>query len=267
MKKLLVILAVVAMVCSLGLTAFAAPVAVDGYTFTSLGDDLFANVPETATNVGEAGFWSLDVTQPLTVSDGKVTFSSAGWGSFGAFADNTVSAGKDGIAFYVANGDTENVATIAFGFNGADNAGYMLSADADVVLVDMEGNTTEIVTGFNNGFQQGAIDIPADFKGWVLVPFDIFVINDGSYSDTPFDYEQYGVASISFAVASATEITYGGDFYAYELAEDTPSDEPSDNPSDDNNDDEQESTADISVIAYAVAAISGLGALVVAKRK
>ncbi len=261
MKKFLVVLAAIAMVCAMGLTAFAEPVAVDGYEFTALGN-LFTNVPETATNVGEAGFLSLDPSHAITVADGMVTFSTPGWGSFGSFADNTISTGKDGIAFFVKNGDTENVASIAFGFNGSDGVGYMLSEGADIVLVDMEGNATDDVTGFDGGFQQGAIEIPAGFEGWVLVPFDIFVINDGSYSDVGFDYEQYGVAAISFAVASATEITYGGDFYAYDVVE--AGDQPGD---DNNNDDEQESTADISVIAYAAAAITGLGALVVAKKR
>ncbi|MBR3750392.1 MAG: hypothetical protein IKK58_01330 [Clostridia bacterium] len=245
MKKFFALMVSIAIICALGITAMAAPVSV-GYTTVFLGD-LFVNVPESATTVAQAGFWAIDGgLQSLSVSNGKITFTSAGWGSFGSFSDPTVGRGQDGWCYYLENGG-DDVAILASGFNGEDGKGFKLINEASYVLVDLQGNVDEKVGVWASNFSQGAIELPSGFKGWVYIPFDQYEINDESGSGAKFDNANQGVAAASFAISSATNVTFGGEFYAYSG--------------------EMNSTADVSVLAYAAVALTGLGALVVAKKR
>ena len=246
MKKFLTLMVAIVVVCALSITAMAAPVSI-GYKTYFMGD-LFANVSESASTSSEAGFWTAGDVYNITVADGKVTFTTSGaWGSFGSFADASITKGKVGWAYYIKN-NGDATAILASGFNADDGKGYKLTNECSYTLVDMQGNKTENLVGvWCDSWGQGGIEIPAGFEGWVYIGFDQYVPNDGTGSEVPFDSENYGVAAASFAFYNISSITHGGEFYAYSS--------------------EVTDTADISVIAYAVAAITGLGALVVAKKR
>ncbi len=236
--------------CSLSVVAFAAETA-------KLAD--FSAFDGEATASASAGWWGPDAANDhtMTFADGKVTFAddAAGrWSAFPSFDADAQAATMNatGIAFYV-EGDADADQTIALSFNGVDTKNYIMSVDADVKLVEADGNVIDDVTVATPFGGQGGVIIPAGFEGYVYVPFAAYILNGGSDA---FDAAG-GVATPIYALGTDVVNLTIGEFLAY-------TGEVTGAPA---GDDEQESTADISVIAYAAAAITGLGALVVAKKR
>lgn len=170
-----------------------------------------------------------------------------------------------GYGFYIENNTDANL-SIAGYWIGCDN---FVGAGNGTYYTVVDGVVSELTTD-----EYGAITFEAGFKGYFLIPFASH--SKGSWSQTPTSDAVFNAASDYIAISmSSFDAAQGSvvidDYLLYgtsEMEGVTVADlnEPSDEPTDDNND-EQESTADVSVIAYAAAAITGLGALVVAKKR
>lgn len=247
MKKGLILLTVVALLLTFGLTAVAAP---NGITTTAVMD--FTSFADGETTLSALGFWTGGGDSTATVADGKISIDTAVWGAFPNLTEDQIAAyaGKSGVAFYFAASDVD--AVIGFGFNDNTNANHVLSVDRDVILETADGTVTVVKTELHSGFGQGVFTVPAEFEGYVYIPFTTFAQN--GLLDTVFDYENKQPATFIYAIGDGVPVTYG-EFYAYSGTY-TPdnSGEPSD-------------TADVSTIAYAVAAIAGLGSLTVLRKK
>ncbi len=169
----------------------------------------------------------------------------------------------------------------------------------DVMLYNTDGTEATDVTysiqdKFSNGQNRGYLNIPAGKTVWVVVPMTATNIplfeadaENGALS-LPADQNWTGIEDYMNMYLHAYQTTLNwapvvdqpSDDVTDEPSDDVtdePSadvtDEPSDDvteaPSDDagENPDDSTDTADLSVIAYAAAAITGLGALVVAKKR
>lgn len=252
MKKLLTLVMAVVLMLSISVVASAAD-ATELYDFSALSGE--SKATETA------GWWVPDAANDHTLSfaDGKVSFGTdaAGrWSAFPSFDETaqTATKGAAGWGIYV-KGAADGPQSVALSFNGVDTKNYIMAVGEQYALVDMDGNVVNEDTVETPFGAQGGVVIPADFEGYVYIPFGMYFLNGGTDA---FDAAG-GVATPIYALGVEVVDLTIGEFFAWsgELPQESA----------DNNDDEQESTADVSVIAYAAAAIAGLGALVVAKKR
>ena len=122
-----------------------------------------------------------------------------------------------------------------------------------VVLVSADGKMSNASEKAAGNYRNWGVVIPAGFTGWVFFPFArTNELGNGNYlSNTVFYMEYQAGSAFDFtinrvALADTMELVQGaGDLDGFESKD----------------------TADFSVIAYAVAAITGCGALVVAKKR
>ncbi len=212
-------------------------------------------------------------------ADGKAVINEVfflgegGWGYAkldqysNAPASNT---GVLGYGFYLEN-NTDSDLAIAGYWIGCDN---FVGAGNGTYYTVVDGVVSELTTD-----EYGAITFASGFKGYFLIPFASH--NAGSWSGTATTDATFSVANDYIALSMSSFNADQGNvvidnYLLYGTSEmegvsvdslDTPSDEPSNTP-DDDQDDEQNDTGDVSVIAYAaIAAVSGLGALAIKRRK
>ena len=189
-----------------------------------------------------------------------------------------------GYGYYIENNTDADLAVAGYwigndNFVGAANGTYYTVVDGEVTQ-----HTTD---------EYGAVIFASGFKGYFLIPFASH--NAGGWTGTPvtgvvfnaetdyvsismssFDAEQGNVVLDDFMLYGTAEMegeVIGGDDNTGDdnTGDDNTGDDNTgdDNTGDDNtgDDNESEDTADVSVITYAAAAITGLGALVVAKKR
>lgn len=140
-------------------------------------------------------------------------------------------------------------------------AGTEPATGAELAELFMQGNNGPV--GGNRLLKTAADNQFLPTERWIGPSFD-----EGA--DSEYTFENGKTYNIYFGCCDGATWFYFTKPYVLQYGDttDTPSDVPSNVPSDDaGNDDEQESTADVSVIAYAAVAITGLGALVIGKRK
>lgn len=159
--------------------------------------------------------------------------------------------GVVGYGFYY-----KNTSAAAVGIQGHwyGNGGFSLStAGTTFYYVDMEGNVSEGAFDAN-----GALMVDVDSEGYILVPFASLsdawgaIIPGEKITPSAMDYFSMCISAVDGSNGGALIID---DVFAYGTsAMEGETLEVSD-------------TADVSVIAYAAMAITGLGALVVAKKR
>lgn len=248
MKKGIILLTMLALLLSFGITAAATP---NGLTTTPVYN--FDNIADGESTLLDIGCWLNNAAtdnSPVTVSGGKITIQNATWGAFPNLSDDQVAifAGKDGLAFYFKAGDTD--AKIAYGFNDTAKINHVLADSGKVLLESLDGTVTEVNLENVSNFGQGGFTIPANFEGYIYIPFENFRQN--ANRGVVFDYENQQIATIIFAIAQGNPVTYG-EVLAY-TGTYTPADPGSD-------------TADISTVTYAFAAAVSLGSLTVLRKK
>lgn len=219
----------------------------------------FNSLPEGESTASELGFWvyqpSLDT--PVTVDGGRVTIENNTWGAFPGLTPDqyTIFAGKTGLALYFKTGDSD--ATVCFGFNDNTGANHVLATEGEILLEATDGTVTTIELEDVIAYSQGGFTVPADFEGYIYLPFTSW--RDAAIRDNVFDYENKQIATIIYAVAYGVPVTYG-EVLAY-TGTYTPAD-PTEAPTDPGSD-----TADISTVTYAFAAAVSLGSLTVLRKK
>ena len=283
MKKFVIALCVFALCCTLCVSAFAAPkqggvtvgenhinvTVIEDFTGTSSSDN-FAN--------GSAGdeYWKYEfngktMAITLTGKDGVncLYHMAAGEGpALAADADTKAAwANAKYVGYQIKNGSGQEVvlateSTVVNTDGSLNEWGALFQhhntedeiAQWPIVLIAADGtrsNGTEKTAG--NGRGTG-VAIPAGFTGWVFFPTArMNGLGEGCYFKNTCFYMDYDTENTPFtflvnrvALADTMELAQGaGDLDGFESTD----------------------TADFSVIAYAVAAITGCGALVVAKKR
>lgn len=252
MKKSVVLLAVVALVLTFGMSAMAAPVTPNGLTVTQVMD--FNSLTNGTTTLGALGFWFPDGgDSAASVSDGVVTIDTTVWGAFPSLTadQQALYSGKTGLGFFFKAGAED--ATICAGFNANTEAGtnYTLTEGKTVLLAAKGGTVTEVTTYQHSGFNQGAIDIPANFEGYIYIPFSTYISNNAD--KTVFDSAAAAPATMIYVIGAGAPVSYG-EFVAY-TGTYTPTDNPKPNP------------GDFSVVLYAATAVAALGGVTLIRRK
>ena len=218
MKKLIAILSAVLLLCGMTTVALAEGestiTAPDGYTVTPLFD--FTALADGESTATDLGFWTADANAggaKVVVNAGKITFSMPGnWGAFPNLNEDQQALTKTatGWGFYVEGGELGG--TICAGFNAVDGGtNTILKEDVPVMFVALDGTVTIDVT-YGTSFGQGGFFVPAEFAGYVYIPFSSYVANDGTGTD--HDVAK-GVATPIYAMDSdIVSITYG-EFFVY----------------------------------------------------
>lgn len=281
MKKFVIALCVFALCCTLCVSAFAAPMpggvtvggnhidvtVIEDFTGTSSSDN-FAN-----GNAGEE-YWKYEfngktMAIKLTAKDALTCLyhMAAGEGpALAADADTKAAwANAKYVGYQIKNGSGQEVvlateSTVVNTDGSLNDWGALFQhhntedeiAQWPIVLIAADGtrsNGTEKTAG--NGRGTG-VAIPAGFTGWVFFPIArMNGLTEGCYFKNTSFYMDYTAEPFTFlvnrvALADTMELVQGeGDLDGFESTD----------------------TAEFSVIAYAVAAITGCGALVVAKKR
>ena len=243
MKKLVTALFAAILCCTLCVNAFAAPAAPKNcktevvYDFASLGNQTAA--------ASALGFWTGGGDCEVTAKDGYVSFSKNVWGAFGNFSGEAQAKFKtaSGIAFSFR---TENAAVITLGFNdnSADGTNHILKKDAECFLYGKDGKQ-KITTQWNDGFNQGIINVPAGFDGTVFIPFSAYVANDGS--NKAFDVSASQPNTPIYVVGEGAPGVAFGEIAVYSEG--------------------SSQTADVPVFAYCIAAVAAAAITVFALRR
>lgn len=250
MKKLVILAAALVMLFSFGFAASAARAVPNGLTVTDLYS--FADLPNGDTTGSAIGLWYPGGDYNVTVTDGAITMSDACWGAFPSFSDDQKAtlSGKDGFGFYFKASESD--AEICYGFNDNGSQNYVLAEGKDILLAAADGTVTTVQTVLNSSYGQGSILIPANFEGYIYIPFANFTKNGTTDQFFPNDGSAVMNTPI-FVIGSGVPITYG-EIVSYSGTY-TPSSEPGGE------------TGDLSMVAYALMAVTGLGSLTVLRKK
>ena len=213
MKKALVIILSIIMLCAVAVSASAEPIKPEGFTTTILYD--FSSFGDTTCTIGEAaGFWAPDPATgaaEIVCSQGTVTFNNMNiWGAFPSFINNeqiALTQSSQGWGFYVKNEGLLEV-TVGGGFNSANGKNYVPCDGYAYLLVDMEGNVTEEYSIWNSANTQGAFVIPEEFEGYIYIPFNLYFENDGNASGDAYD-STAGIVTPIFSLNDGEMLTYG----------------------------------------------------------
>ena len=275
MKKLIVLALAVVIAACVGVTAFAdVATPFDDSSLNILLVENFDNAD------GITGAY-------LGIPDGAIaidnpTFSDAFDFENGAFnvkeaAANTAWAGildtnfaganadAEGVGFYIKNNGDE----VVWNFNlvcdsnaSLNGLAFAIGSDKEYALVDMEGNKTVITaphTEHPNApgtVVHSNLTLPAGFEGFVLIPlanmqqsWSSNMLDNSTASFTGFGWQNSAI-NVSIDNIFFYGANVNGNCEAADLLGEGATD-----------------SADVSVIAYAAAAIVGLGALVVAKKR
>ena len=129
---------------------------------------------------------------------------------------------------------------MGFNDNSADGTNHILKKDAECFLYDKDGKQ-KITTQWNDGFNQGVINVPAGFDGTVFIPFSAYVSNNGS--NKTFDVSVSQPNTPIYVVGNGAPGVAFGEIAVYSEG--------------------SSQTADVSVFAYCIAAAAALTAAVI----
>ncbi|MBR3751331.1 MAG: hypothetical protein IKK58_06105 [Clostridia bacterium] len=262
MKKTLIFICVAIMLCTVALTASAATVGT-AYTIEYSGISIDIDIIDDFASYSGTSTYG-DFT--YNFSDGKLSLQmpSGGWGWEGPSYESP-SLALEGLeaaynnATYIGlsvknTGDATGV--LCFEDRVADPTSFATQVWGmeGVKLVSSEGIVD--ATGYSVPSRRYGIEIPGGFEGWVFIPFAAMKIqhadaglNQDNYAakfecphftGTAKDDGQVAVLEIDNVFLSSDELVMN---------------------------ESERPTADVSVIAYAAMAITGLGALLVAKKR
>lgn len=260
MKKSIIFLAAIILTFALSAVSLAAPVTPNGIQTTALID--FTGLEDGEKTFGDLGFWGVDPNQKVTVGNDLVTIPQGAWGAFPSFSEEQMNILKDadGLGFYIEAGAAD--AIICCGFNSDTGVNHILDKDKTVYLADKDGKVTSATTFYLTDNNQSAITVPANFKGYLYFPYDNFITNDANAA--PFDTSSQTVQTLIFSVGFGSDVSYG-EIYAYS-GEYTP-ETPGESGNEDDNKEPSREEGDLSVLAYAAAAVAGLGGVAFIRKK
>ena len=265
MKKILVFICAAIMLCTVALSASAAGAVGTAYTIEYTGISIDIDIIDDFSSYSGTSTYG-DFT--YNFGDGKLSLQipTGGWGWEGPSYESP-SLELEGLeaaynnATYIGlsvknTGDATGV--LCFEDRVADPTSFAMQVWGmeGVKLVSSEGIVD--ATGYSVPSRRYGIEIPGGFEGWIFVPFTVMKIQ---HADAGLNQDNYaakfeapwftGTAKDDgqVAVLEIDNVFLSGDELVMNESEPV-------NP-----------TADVSVIAYAAMAITGLGALVVAKKR
>ena len=273
MKKLVVALTALMIVCCLGVTAFAADLAtpfddstlkiavIESFDNTDAFGGAYLGIPDGTIAIDNATF-----SAAYGFDGGKFVVKPGAAGTaWGGVLDRNligVNADAEGFGFYVKN---NNESAVSFGFylvandSGSLNApAYTVGSNQDYALISLDG-TKEVVTApeqtnpYSGAVVHSSFTVPGGFTGFICLPFSSMQLSWGS------DMMNSNVQVTGFGWMGATDNMEFDNIFVYGA-----------NVTENNANlilDAIQDTADLSVIAYALAAITGCGALVVARKR
>lgn len=277
MKKFVIALCVFALCCTLCVSAFAAPkqggvtVGENHINVTVIED--FTGTSEK-DNYSHEDYWHYvfngkTMNIKITGNGSGLWHNSANEGPALPADDDTKAAWASAkyFGYQIKNGSKEDItvapeSTVIIATSGEvkDWGALMQNHNSEeemaqwpVVLVSADGKMSNASEKAAGNYRNWGVVIPAGFTGWVFFPFArTNELGNGNYLSNTVFYMEYQVGSAfdftinRVALADTMELAQGaGDLDGFESKD----------------------TADFSVIAYAVAAITGCGALVVAKKR
>ncbi len=217
MKKIIAVLTVMLLLCSVSVVASAAPAALDGFEVTMLVESLqFINdAGFYPTTSGDQPFLvpSPDTARPITLEDGKLTFlQQECWGALLSMNPDLqeLSLNKTGWGFSIENGDVDTTLCVSFN-EAATNQTYVIDENSVYMLVSEDGEIIVDYAVWTSSNQGGAI-IPADFKGHIYIPFDQYY-NSLDYS--AYDPSTMKLFTPIYALSGGAEFTFC-EYFVYE---------------------------------------------------
>lgn len=274
MKKVLIIALAVIMAC-VSVVAFADDTttvkiskfyqgtdAVPAYGTAPSADPYWAWA-DKGTGYGGDTLTYADGVATWTTGGGYINFATAGADATGANTWQDLNT-YTYLAFQVEN--TSDTAAMIGLVPDVISSGYKRSGEIMVVnprLYDANGEEATycdfaVKDLWSNGETRGYVTIPSGKTVWIVIPFTgVNVPNFASQSadgglklrDDIYESWTTGDGCVTFVEGSTTPLHFGGMSLTLSAVEGSTD------------------SADVSVIAYAVAAITGLGALVVAKKR
>lgn len=272
MKRLLSMAIVLCLILSLGLTALAA--ADDLVLFQ--GDETISEPADFGWNQGLTDYYGVPAPAMETV-DGKLQFTLTGsnWVQtyYPTFKDAFIDGLKGGeytyFRFYFEN-STNSALRVNVALGGDGKHGSFPAAEAKVVTLDGTQAAATPVEANTAGEEVSHILIPVDFKGWIFYPVavDKLVINtqvEGWGRSLITSYDE--ATSLEIDIRANVTDGFAGTQVIGTMALTKTMDVELPDPGEDPGEDPGQDTADFSVIAYAAAAIAGLGGLVVTRKR
>ncbi|MDD6205003.1 MAG: hypothetical protein PUC05_08440 [Firmicutes bacterium] len=273
MKKLVVALTALMIVCCLGVTAFATDLAtpfddstlkiavIESFDNTAAITGAYLGIPDGAVALDNETF-----TAAYGLDGGKFSIKDGAPGTaWAGILDRNLAgmnASAEGFGFYVKNDNDADVsmvfALLANEAGSLNATAYTIGSEKDYALIAIDG-TKEVVTApvqtnpYSGAVVHSSFTIPAGFEGFVCVPFSATQVIWGT------DVMNANVQITGFGWMGTNSKLEFDNIFVYGA-----------NVTESNANlilDAIQDTADLSVIAYAVAAITGCGALVVARKR
>lgn len=285
MKKLVSILVAAALVC-LSLTAFAAvdtPFDNDSLKIAVVekfeADDysVYVGIPEGVKPIDE--LTGIEFGGAFKILPGANNHAWAGVLSPDMGAYNAT--GAVGFGFYVKNGTSTNQAfsfILTTNSNNLNVDAYTIASNGEYALVAKDGTTTYVTAPENfhpytGEMVQSYFQVPVDFEGYIFVPFASTCKLWSALTDTMTDSMTFKAVGWmgSTDIVDEDGLIFDNFFFYGNIDEvdadliavgEEPTTEPTPAPTE-----PPTETADVSVIAYAMAAIAGCGALAIRKRR
>jgi hypothetical protein len=258
MKKIITILLAVMMAC-FSLTAFAAETVIADFEVSDIDAFMGFNTGltsiygvEAPVHTAVAGDSGNGVRVTTTQNAGFVQSYYMTDADMLAAAKAAYGADKY-LKIYVENNSSQS---LGFRFTFNDTTDGVVSFDcSNAILVGTDGSKPAINTADGGGMAaNSALIIPVGFKGYAYFPFANLTIEAPANWNRPAFTGFENIKNIEFDIRCSLDdhAAFAGTDYVIDSLSIA---------------DEVTETADVSVIAYAVMAITGLGALVVAKKR
>lgn len=263
MKRVLVTILSLALIMCLAIPALAAEdIVIYDFTDTADATDNFGFNTGLTTGYGipaptvtiENG--QMKMLFSNGVAGGVLDSSARSW--VATFAEKA--ADYKYIRLYVEN---NTPAAFGFSFVAKDaSTGWGCADMSKAVLIDTEGKeVSATIRSDYNGYPDGYIDLPAGFKGWLFMEADISSLRVKSDSTAIADWSD--VILLEWDIRDAT-----ADGTSYMIWDDLSLVNEASAPStSDPGTDEPNNSGDVSLLLYAAAAVSGLGALAIRRKR
>lgn len=280
MKRALVAILSLALIICLAIPALAAEDVVI-YDFSDAKDaEDTLGYNEGLTNPVYGGF-----SQPVvTVEDGHVKMQFTGNAQTNAAVAGYLSApGREWVAdlaeqaadykyirMYVEN-NTPNAFPFTFLFKDETQKIGGSPDMTKAVLINTAGEKVTVTALSANDNVNGYIELPSGFKGWLFMDTDIssFSVGPKGYNLTALT-EWSQVSVIEWDLRSVGDVTEGNDYMIWDdlaLVNEAVAPAATDPGTDEPATDDPNQGGDISMLLYAAAAVSGLGALAIRRKK
>ncbi len=277
MKRALVVILSLALIMCLAIPALAAEDVVI-YDFSDAKDA----EDNLGYNVGLAGMGFS--TPVVTVEDGHVKMQFTGNAQTNAAIGGYLSApGREWVAdlaeqaadykyirMYVEN-NTPNAFPFTFLFKDETQKIGGSPDMTKAVLINTAGEKVTVTALNTNDNPNGYIELPSGFKGWLFMDTDLSSFSTGpkGYNMTALT-EWSQLAVIEWDLRSVGDVTEGNNYMIWDdlaLVNEAVAPDATDPGTDEPATDDPNQGGDVSMLLYAAAAVSGLGALAIRRKK